>query len=122
LQWLDVRKSIILDSSEPGKRAPVACGGRDARGSSLAGSRAGRAQAEVGGGAVARALKRGREELGYETALWTSARVADLIERECPRDLSQLSRTAVRCLRRMRRRPALVAAFWRQAGLFEASL
>lgn len=40
----------------------------------------------------------------------------------CPRDLAQLSQTALRCLRRMRRRPNLVAAFWRQAGLFEASL
>lgn len=40
----------------------------------------------------------------------------------CPRDLSQLSHTAIRCLRRMRRRPALVTAFWRQAGLFDASL
>ncbi|MGH9466073.1 MAG: IS630 family transposase [Terriglobales bacterium] len=32
--------------------------------------------------AVALGLKRGPGELGYETALWTSARVADLIERE----------------------------------------
>jgi transposase len=28
-------------------------------------------------------LKRGPEALGYETGLWTSWRVADLIEREC---------------------------------------
>ena len=28
-------------------------------------------------------LKRGPEALGYETSLWTSWRVADLIEREC---------------------------------------
>ena len=29
------------------------------------------------------ALKRGPEALGYETGLWTSWRVADLIERQC---------------------------------------
>jgi transposase len=40
----------------------------------------------------------------------------------CPRDLAQLSSTALRCLRRMRRRPNLITAFWRQAGLFECSL
>jgi transposase len=33
--------------------------------------------------AVAAGLKRGPEALGYESGLWTSARVADLIEREC---------------------------------------
>src|SRR5262249_50703159 len=32
---------------------------------------------------IQRALKRGPEALGYETGLWTSKRVADLIEREC---------------------------------------
>ena len=32
--------------------------------------------------AVARGLKRGPGALGYETALWTSVRMADLIERE----------------------------------------
>jgi len=36
----------------------------------------------------------------------------------CPRTLSQLSTTARRALRRMRRRPTLVAAFWKQAELF----
>jgi transposase len=30
-----------------------------------------------------RGLKRGPEVLGYETSLWTTPRVADLIEREC---------------------------------------
>jgi len=30
-----------------------------------------------------RALKRGPEALGYETSLWTSQRVAQLIEQEC---------------------------------------
>ena len=32
---------------------------------------------------IEQALKRGPEVLGYETSLWTSPRVADLIEREC---------------------------------------
>jgi transposase len=37
----------------------------------------------------------------------------------CPRDFGQLSDFARRALRRMRRRPPLVTAFWKQAGLFE---
>jgi transposase len=32
---------------------------------------------------IEKGLKRGPERLGYETGLWTSWRVADLIEREC---------------------------------------
>lgn len=32
---------------------------------------------------IERGLKRGPEALGYETCLWTSARVAHLIEQEC---------------------------------------
>ena len=32
---------------------------------------------------IKRALKRGPEALGYETGLWTAARVGELIEREC---------------------------------------
>ena len=35
-----------------------------------------------------------------------------------PRDLGQLSTTALAALRRMRRRPTLVTAFWKQAKLF----
>src|ERR1700677_4581297 len=35
----------------------------------------------------------------------------------CPRDFGQLSYQARRALRRMRRRPRLVRAFWRQAEL-----
>ena len=35
----------------------------------------------------------------------------------CPRDFAQLSHHARRALARMRRRPALVMAFWEQAGL-----
>jgi hypothetical protein len=37
----------------------------------------------------------------------------------CPRDLSELSTAACAALRRMRRRPTLVTAFWKQAELFE---
>lgn len=37
----------------------------------------------------------------------------------CPKNFGQLSQHARRALRRMRRRPALVTAFWRQAKLFE---
>jgi transposase len=32
---------------------------------------------------IERALKRGPQALGYETSLWTSSRVAQLIEQEC---------------------------------------
>ena len=37
----------------------------------------------------------------------------------CPKNLGELSIHAIRVLRRLRRRPTLVAAFWKQAGLFE---
>ena len=36
----------------------------------------------------------------------------------CPKDFSELSYHARRALRRMRRRPTLVTAFWKQAELF----
>jgi transposase len=36
----------------------------------------------------------------------------------CPQSFGQLSRQARRALRRMRRRPTLVMAFWKQANLF----
>lgn len=36
----------------------------------------------------------------------------------CPKDYAQLSGFARNALRRMRRRPALVSAFWKQAELF----
>lgn len=36
----------------------------------------------------------------------------------CPRDAWQLSAEARRALRRMRRRPSLIVAFWKQADLF----
>jgi transposase len=37
----------------------------------------------------------------------------------CPRDRWQLSEVAWRTLRRLRRRPTLITAFWQQASLFE---
>jgi transposase len=37
----------------------------------------------------------------------------------CPKDFWQLSQHARKALRRMRRRPRLVTAFWKQAELFE---
>ncbi len=36
----------------------------------------------------------------------------------CPKDLGELSVHAIRALKRMRRRPNLVLAFWQQADLF----
>ena len=36
----------------------------------------------------------------------------------CPQGFAQLSTTTRRALRRVRRRPSLIAAFWRQADLF----
>jgi transposase len=37
----------------------------------------------------------------------------------CPKNLGELSHQAIHALRRLRRRPTLVAAFWKQAGLFD---
>ena len=37
----------------------------------------------------------------------------------CAKNLSELSYHAIRALRRLRRRPTLVTAFWKQSGLFE---
>jgi transposase len=37
----------------------------------------------------------------------------------CPKNLWELGHFARRALRRMRRRPTLVQAFWKQAGLFD---
>jgi hypothetical protein len=36
----------------------------------------------------------------------------------CPKDLGKLGVVAIRALKRMRRRPSLVMAFWQQAQLF----
>ena len=91
-------------------------------------------------------LKRGPEALGYETGLWTAWRVAHLIEEECGvryhtsqglahsaatglelpasgrtgsgAGFGQLSHHARQALRRMRKRPTLVIAFWQQADRF----
>jgi transposase len=37
----------------------------------------------------------------------------------CPKDYYQLSQAALRTLRRMRRRPRLITAFWHQASLWK---
>jgi hypothetical protein len=37
----------------------------------------------------------------------------------CPKDYKQLEQGTRRVLRRMRRLPTLIAAFWKQASLFE---
>ena len=37
----------------------------------------------------------------------------------CPKDLWQLSEGARRTLRRLRRRPRLITAFWKQSSLFD---
>ena len=37
----------------------------------------------------------------------------------CPKDLWQLNEGARRTLRRLRRRPRLITAFWKQASLFD---
>jgi hypothetical protein len=85
---------------------------------------------------IEKGLKRGPEALGYETSLWTAWRVAHLIEQECgvkyhpvqawrilrkpnfcPQNFGQLGDYARKALRRMRKRPSLVIAFWRQAEL-----
>ena len=52
-------------------------------------------------------LKQGPQALGYETNLWT-----------LPKTFTDLSYHAIRALKRMRRRPTLIQAFWHQAELF----
>jgi hypothetical protein len=37
----------------------------------------------------------------------------------CPKDLWQLNEGGRRTLRRLRRRPRLITAFWKQASLFD---
>jgi len=49
---------------------------------------------------------------------WKHHELANL----CAKDFTQLSWYARRALRRMRRRPTLVRAFWKQAELFDANL
>ncbi len=50
----------------------------------------------------------------YVWGYWKQHEVPNL----CPKDFAALSRHARAALRRMRRRPTLVQAFWRQAELF----
>lgn len=60
----------------------MAAGGRQSlRRSSRAGRKPRLSEADCS--RIITGLKRGPEALGYETGLWTSWRVADLIEREC---------------------------------------
>jgi len=44
---------------------------------------------------------------------------AHLLPNFCPKNFGELSYCARRALRRMRRRPTLVTAFWKQANLFD---
>jgi transposase len=73
------------------------------------------------------ARRRGRIELEYPPAYAPELNPVEYIwgywkhhelPNFCPRDFSQLSYQARRTLRRMRRRPTLVMAFWEQADLF----
>ena len=68
-------------------------------------------------------LKRGPEALGYETELWTSWRVADLIERECGvrythvhvwRILRELGRSCQRPVGRALERNEKAIRHWKQ--------
>jgi transposase len=56
-------------------------------------------------------------ELNPVEHLWAHLKKHE-IPNLCPRDLGELSTAARAALRRMRRRPTLVAAFWKQAELF----
>ena len=50
----------------------------------------------------------------YIWAHWTQHELPNV----CPKDFWQLSENARRTLRRMRRRPRLITAFWQQASLW----
>ena len=72
---------------------------------------------------IERGLKRGPEALGYESGLWTSARVAHLIERECGvqyhpghawRILRQLGWSCQRPTGRARERDEAAIRRWKQ--------
>lgn len=56
-------------------------------------------------------------ELNPVEHLWAHLKQHE-IPNLCPRDLWELSTAARAALRRMRRRPTLVTAFWKQADLF----
>jgi len=57
-------------------------------------------------------------ELNPVEHIWSHLKQHELANL-CPRELWQLSAAARGALRRMRRRPTLVCAFWKQAGLFD---
>ena len=57
----------------------------------------------------------GLNPVEYLWGHWRHHELPDL----CPRDLWQLSEGERRTLRRLRRRPTLITAFWKQASLFE---
>jgi len=72
---------------------------------------------------IERGLKRGPEALGYESGLWTSARVAHLIEKECAvsyhaghawRILRQLGWSCQRPTRRALERDEDKVQWWKQ--------
>ncbi len=56
-------------------------------------------------------------ELNPTEYIWGHLKQQELAN-YCPKDLSELSVHTIRALKRMRRRPSLVMAFWRQAELF----
>ncbi len=58
-------------------------------------------------------------ELNPVEYIWASWKQHEL-PNVCPKDYWQLSEGARRALRRMRRRPRLIAAFWKQASLWPA--
>ena len=58
-------------------------------------------------------------ELNPVEYLWSHWKQHEL-PNVCPKDFWQLSQAARRTLRRMRRRPRLITAFWKQASLWPA--
>src|SRR5438445_2263528 len=59
-------------------------------------------------------LRAGTEPVEFIWAHWKQHELPNL----CPKDYYQLSEAARRTLRRMRRRPRLITAFWQQASLW----
>jgi transposase len=58
-------------------------------------------------------------ELNPAEYIWGHLKVHELTG-FCAQDLRHLSVHAIRALKRMRRRPTLITAFWKQAELFDA--
>ena len=75
------RVGVSPESVRRWRLALEAEGARGLRGAGRAGRKPRLSPAQLR--TVARELKRGPQALGYETALWTAERVADLIERAC---------------------------------------